>query len=74
MILFWNSFKRFLNIESWLIFFFCCLLIYLSFVIQEKEKENWEATCESLKARLETAESSRVRAEIGTAKIKSNIR
>ncbi|KMT09626.1 hypothetical protein BVRB_6g130790 [Beta vulgaris subsp. vulgaris] len=39
----------------------------------EKEKENWEATCESLKARLETAESSRVRAEIGTAKIKSQL-
>lgn len=44
---------------------------FVVIMIQEKEKESWEAICEALKAKLETAENSRVRAEVGTAKIKS---
>ncbi|XP_057545242.1 protein GRIP [Amaranthus tricolor] len=39
----------------------------------EKERESWEATCKVFKAKLETAESSRVRAEIEAAKIRSQL-
>ncbi|KAL2907112.1 Protein GRIP [Bienertia sinuspersici] len=39
----------------------------------EKERESWEATCAALNAKLETAENSRIRAEIGSAKIKSQL-
>ncbi|KAK9678888.1 hypothetical protein RND81_11G239000 [Saponaria officinalis] len=39
----------------------------------EKEKEKWEMTCQTLKAKLQVAESNCIRAEIETAKIKSQL-
>lgn len=39
----------------------------------EKEKESWEATCQAFKAKLETAESNFIRAEIEAAKTRSQL-
>jgi len=40
-------------------------------VIQDKEKESWEAASQALKTKLELAESNCIRAEIEVAKMRS---
>ncbi|KAJ8440258.1 hypothetical protein Cgig2_001593 [Carnegiea gigantea] len=50
----------------------CCLPLTVT-VNQEKEKESWEATCQAFKAKLETAESNFIRAEIEAAKTRSQL-
>ncbi|XP_010484694.1 PREDICTED: protein GRIP [Camelina sativa] len=39
----------------------------------EKEKETWEASCDALKSKLETAESNYLQAEIEVAKMRSQL-
>lgn len=39
--------------------------------IQEKERQSWEAECESLREKLEALESARFRSEIESAKFRS---
>lgn len=40
-------------------------------MLQEKEKETWQAASEALKMKLEVAESNCIRAEIESAKMRS---
>ena len=40
-------------------------------MLQEKEKEVWQASSEALKMKLEVAESNCIRAEIEAAKMRS---
>jgi len=42
-----------------------------STITQEKERQSWEATCESLRSKLEASENACLRSEKESAKVKS---
>ncbi|GJN07479.1 hypothetical protein PR202_ga25314 [Eleusine coracana subsp. coracana] len=41
--------------------------------LQEKERQSWETTCESLRSKLEASESAYLRSEVEFAKVKSQL-
>ncbi|RLN33944.1 protein GRIP isoform X1 [Panicum miliaceum] len=41
--------------------------------LQEKERLSWEATCESLRSKLEASENARLKSEIESAKVKGQL-
>jgi hypothetical protein len=50
---------------------FCNVTHLISIITQEKERQSWEATCESLRSKLEASENARLKSEIESTKHKS---